>query len=1362
MKRRLAILVALLIVGGGVTAFVLHRAEERREKEEASRCAVGFGGAKAKHEGDEGEREEEEEREREEHEGEEKDKTAKAAGPSADLFAGPEPVEPCGGETPGGQPEPFGDLAKANSSIVSKSVAPGTAIKGGAYRSAIRQRASLPTVGEAWKPYGTPPLQSYRTEYDTTRGSTSEGLGDLSGRATAIARGDDGSLYAAISNGGVWKSTNNGDAWSSLGENLPTQVVSGVAKVGGRLLVLTGDNAFGGNTYAGLGAYYSDDEGKTWTHAAGIPDGLLSFRLAVDPSDTQKVYAATGGGLYRSTDGGASYVNVNLPTGDCAGQPVSAKNCFLANVVTDVTVQGKANAQTAGAKPGAVLAAVGWRAGTKANANGVPQSPGNGVYRSDDGSPGSFTNLDLAGNSTATTDPLTQARIGRIALGGATGDAQDHNVVYAIVQDAVKFNGGVSGLDVNDESGTTSAAQSDYLNAIYVSTDFGAHFTELEGSTTIDNDATSNSALAPPTCKAPAVISYCPGIQAWYNLWVAPDPTRQTAAGVPTRLAFGLEEIWSGTDAAGLDGTTPQKFGVVGRYYANCTLLPAANAALPVCPTAQNGELAPFTTHPDQHGALYVPDGSGGVTLFAANDGGIYKQHTSATEDFSNANWGQGKPQGRSGANNGLNTLQPYDASMAKDGTVYMGLQDNGEAKIEPNGDMYTIYGGDGFFSAVDPDNSKVAYEEYTAGDISVTKDGGRTWTDIAPALTSAQFATPFEMDRGDANHLMIGGRNVFETTSGPDTASGTWAQVYDLGTQKHPGEAGASAADDDPDNQLSAVDTQSFDAGSAAPTGPKTKDVSYTAGGATVPGLGDATGTGTFVPGSYDDHPFTIGSGDGDAAVHVDISWSNAAYDWDLYLLDSTGKVVASSATSTAQKESLSLPNPGAGTYTVRVVNYAAAGTFAAKVTFDQRTSGTVKTVGSYVGYCGFCDTITQGTPFANGIATNVGGDKPGKTGSTDGWHIAKATGLPARYVTSVRMDPQDSRTVYATLAGYGRRWAFPGAVGEDTSKVGKGHVFKSTDAGATFTDVSGDLPDAPANWTVLHNGHLVVGTDIGVFESCDNAGGGYARLGTGLPTTPVSTIRYKPGDPDTLVVATYGRGVYTYTFKDDTGKCPPPAGAPGTSSGTSTGPQACTAAAGFKSVKVTPRGHGLRFSVKRALTARYAVDVVQQSRGRRVLEKKTVKRFRNRKRSFTWKGAGKLKRGVYFTRVRIKQGSISDIRRNAFARSAGRFRKRPQFFATESCSILRSAKLNGPTFGGRFKRPLAIAFRLRGTGTVKLSYTQRGKTLLRRTITIRDVKYHRVRLPSRKAQRGDVRVKLVATVGTAKRTVRLVGRRL
>src|SRR5206468_1773596 len=118
---------------------------------------------------------------------------------------------------------------------------------------------------------------------------------------------------------------------------------------------------------------------------------------------------------------------------------------------------------------------------------------------------------------------------------------------------------------------------------------------------------------------------------------------------------------------------------------------------------------------------------------------------------FSQDQWGEG-------INNGLHTLQPYSAAIAKDGTVYAGLQDNGEMKILPDtpttknrGQQIAVFGGDGFFTAVDPDNSNIAYEEYTGGDIAVTADGGKSWTDIDPALTSGMFATPFVMDSLDA-----------------------------------------------------------------------------------------------------------------------------------------------------------------------------------------------------------------------------------------------------------------------------------------------------------------------------------------------------------------------------------------------------------------------------------------------------------------------------------------------------------------------------------------------------------------------------------------------------------------------------------
>src|SRR5206468_4535176 len=86
----------------------------------------------------------------------------------------------------------------------------------------------------------------------------------------------------------------------------------------------------------------------------------------------------------------------------------------------------------------------------------------------------------------------------------------------------------------------------------------------------------------------------------------------------------------------------------------------------------------------------------------------------------------------------------------------------------------------------------------------------------------------------------------------------------------------------------------------------------------------------------------------------------------------------------------------------------------------------------------------------------------------------------------------------------------------------------------GETFKDISGNLPDAQATWSVVRNGQLVVSTAVGVFISKGTDGGTYALLGSGLPPVATYSMTLKPGDPNTLVAATFGRGVYRYTFAD------------------------------------------------------------------------------------------------------------------------------------------------------------------------------------------------------------------------------------
>ncbi len=96
------------------------------------------------------------------------------------------------------------------------------------------------------------------------------------------------------------------------------------------------------------------------------------------------------------------------------------------------------------------------------------------------------------------------------------------------------------------------------------------------------------------------------------------------------------------------------------------------------------------------------------------------------------------------------------------------------------------------------------------------------------------------------------------------------------------------------------------------------------------------------------------------------------------------------------------------------------------------------------------------------------------------------------------------------------------------------------------------------------------------------------------------------------------------------------------------------------------------------------------------------------------------------------------------------------------ELCSVLRSAELSGPGFGGVTKAPLAAIVRSRADGRATVTFTQGKKQLLRRTVALATGATARVPLPAKRAKPGDVRVKIVFAAGADKRTVKLAARRL
>jgi len=86
------------------------------------------------------------------------------------------------------------------------------------------------------------------------------------------------------------------------------------------------------------------------------------------------------------------------------------------------------------------------------------------------------------------------------------------------------------------------------------------------------------------------------------------------------------------------------------------------------------------------------------------------------------------------------------------------------------------------------------------------------------------------------------------------------------------------------------------------------------------LPGWTGSVGTtadGTPVV-SEDNHDLVVPSGA--SAVRIKTSWGVPAYDLDLYVYDSTGKLIASSAQAASESEAVVIPSPAPGTYRVQL----------------------------------------------------------------------------------------------------------------------------------------------------------------------------------------------------------------------------------------------------------------------------------------------------------------------------------------------------------------------------------------------------------------------------------------------------------
>jgi len=157
--------------------------------------------------------------------------------------------------------------------------------------------------------------------------------------------------------------------------------------------------------------------------------------------------------------------------------------------------------------------------------------------------------------------------------------------------------------------------------------------------------------------------------------------------------------------------------------------------------------------------------------------------------------------------------------------------------------------------------------------------------------------------------------------------------------------------------------------------------------------------------------------------------------------------------------------------------------------------------------------------------------------TGASATWSDITGTGLSTRFITSIKTKRSDStgNILYATFSG------FSGNNGNFADNLG--HVFKTTNGGVTWSDISGNLPNVPVNAIVVdHNSApvfdaLYIGTDIGVFTCADPEAvtpcTNWTVVGAGLPRVPVLSLEERPASRN-LLAGTHGRGAWNFQLNE------------------------------------------------------------------------------------------------------------------------------------------------------------------------------------------------------------------------------------
>lgn len=552
--------------------------------------------------------------------------------------------------------------------------------------------------------------------------------------------------YMGATGGGIWKTENAGATWQNVSDGkLHTGSVGSLAVAASDPNVIyagMGEREPRGQSSTwGDGIYRSTDAGKTWI-SRGLENTRSIAQIAIDPHNPDVVIAAVEGsrwtpgpdrGIYKTTDGGASWKRV-LHTGDSVSaidvsmDPSNPRILFAAmwdfqrlpwqirsggpgSAIYKSTDEGETWTRLAGhGLPAGIVGRIGVSV-SPANPNRVyaiieAAADTGGLYRSDD-----------AGESWhhLSAERLIRSRAWYYTR--ITADPRDENVVYVMNAPIVKSIDGGKTFQVlpalhgdNHDLWINPLNHDDMING----NDGGA-------TVTLDGGKTWSSEDNQPTGQI-----YRVNTDAQYPYWVygsQQDNTSVAIASATPRGGITTSDWYSvgGCESAHIafDPANP-RYLYAGCYQGAITefdrvtqqersIMEYPALGLSTSPELQRYRFnwsAPITTSPIDHNVIY----HGGNVLFRSSDRG--QTWTAISPDLTRNEKAHQGPGGAPITNEGAG------------GEVYN-----------------TIY-----YIAPSPRDTNTIWVGTDDGLVQLTRDGGRSWTNITPKGLKPGFVNTIEV----------------------------------------------------------------------------------------------------------------------------------------------------------------------------------------------------------------------------------------------------------------------------------------------------------------------------------------------------------------------------------------------------------------------------------------------------------------------------------------------------------------------------------------------------------------------------------------------------------------------------------------